>query len=103
MKRIVSFAVIVAGLTVLLCGCSIINPQSSSDDKTDELCSAIISSIEENNHDKLKNLFSEEALEKCTDFEEGFEYTVNEYKGSLTNVKPVSYTEDAHLIKVNIL
>lgn len=47
----VSFAVIVVSLTVVLCGCSIINPQSSSDDKTDELCSTIISSIEENNQD----------------------------------------------------
>ena len=99
MKRIVSFAVIVASLTVVLCGCSIITPQSSSNDKTDELCSTIISSIEENNQDNLKNLFSEEALKKCTDFDEGFEYTVNEYKGSLINMKPVSYTEDTHFDK----
>ena len=99
LKRIVSFTVIVASLTVVLCGCSIINPQSSSNDKTDELCSTIISSIEENNQDNLKKLFSEEALKKCTDFDEGFEYTVNEYKGSLINMKPVSYTEDAHFDK----
>ena len=54
LKRIVSFTVIVASLTVVLCGCSIINPQSSSNDKTDELCSTIISSIEENNQDNYK-------------------------------------------------
>lgn len=99
MKRIVSFTVIVASLTLVLCGCSIINPQSSSNDKTDELCSTIISSIEENNQDNLKKLFSKVALKKCTDFDEGFEYTVNEYKGSLINMKPVSYAEDAHFDK----
>ena len=99
MKRIVSFTVIVANLTLVLYGCSIINPQSSSNDKTDELCSTIISSIEENNQDNLKKLFSKVALKKCTDFDEGFEYTVNEYKGSLINMKPVSYTEDAHFDK----
>ena len=78
MKRILAAAILVVSFTITFCGCSIINHSGSSDDETDALCNAIILSIEENNPNDLKSLFSEEALEKCTDFEEGFAYTVNE-------------------------
>lgn len=96
MKKLVSVFIIVVSFTITFSGCSIINHSGSSDDETDALCNAIILSIEENNPNDLKSLFSEEALEKCTDFEEGFAYTVNEYKGSLVKMKPISYTENAH-------
>lgn len=96
MKRILAAAILVVSFTITFCGCNIINHSESSDDETDALCNAIILSIEENDPNDLKSLFSEEALEKCTDFEEGFAYTVNEYKGSLVKMKPISYTENAH-------
>ena len=96
MKRILRLAAVVLGLAALLCGCGIIN---SSDEETDALYRAIIASIEADDADALRSLFSEEALEKCTDFEAGFAYTVEAYKGTLVEMKPVSYTEDAHYDK----
>ena len=96
MKRILCLAAAVLGLAALLCGCGIIN---SSDEETDALYRAIIASIEADDADALRSLFSEEALEKCTDFEAGFAYTVEAYKGTLVEMKPVSYTEDAHYDK----
>lgn len=95
-KRILRLAAAVLGLAALLCGCGIIN---SSDEETDALYRAIIASIEADDAEALRSLFSEEALEKCTDFEAGFAYTVEAYKGTLVEMKPVSYTEDAHYDK----
>lgn len=58
LKKLVSVFIIVVSFTITFSGCSIINHSGSSDDETDALCNAIILSIEENDPNDLKSLFS---------------------------------------------
>jgi hypothetical protein len=75
-------------LMVSLVGCTSIFKDLFLDEKreADKMALEIIEALENEDEDALRNLFSAEALEESEDFDTGFEYIMEIYRGSAVNI-----------------
>lgn len=86
-------------IVLSLSGCRLAEFLKPNDVKTEELARSIVKLIEEGDEEGLKELFSEKALEECTDFESGFAYAKDLYSGNYETMSAVSYNEQTHYDK----
>lgn len=82
-----------------LTGCKSFGLFKSNDEKAKDLGRSVIKLVEDGDEENLQELFSEKALEDCTDFETGFEYARSIYSGTYENIKIVGYNESSHYDK----
>jgi hypothetical protein len=70
-------------LMMSLAGCSLLKGFVNEEYESKKMALKIIEALENKDEDALRNVFSPKALAEADDFDEGLEYIMNVYEGSL--------------------
>ncbi len=68
-------------------------------DKTDRECKWILSALEKEDREALKDLFTQQTVKSTEDLEEGLDYLQKLYKGPYSEVSQISHTSETKYIK----
>ncbi len=68
-------------------------------EKTDRECKRILSALEKEDREALKDLFTQQTVKNTEDLEEGLDYLQKLYKGPHSEVSRISYSSRSKFVK----